>query len=260
MRLRVALVLALCFGELVTGADLVAQEVSFTPRMDAIDDNPRQKRPKSVVETPVVTPKPQAVYSFARFAPKLKLVCERLRVEGRNQRVYDVAKQALAEDQDCASCRALYRQFVLLCETKVDRSAKPLTPTPTVAPSATPDLKAGEFNPLSKFDGKDDNTPTPTVTPTPEPPQPVRYPSTELIDVLSRLSAEMYDFEPGSGSTFVALKAVVDRLLQVNGLTPGERDYFSVFGGFMLAAWEGRPESPLEVAPVSPTEVAELFQ
>jgi hypothetical protein len=147
-----------------------------------------------------------------------------------------------------------------LCEVKSDKSAKVATPTPSAVPTATPDPKPGEFNPLSKFDGKDDNTPTPTATPTPEPAKPARYPSTELVDLLSRLSAEMYEFEPGNGSTFVALKAVVDRLLQVNELTPGERDYFSVFGGFLLAAWEGRPESPLEVAPVSPTEVAELFQ
>ncbi len=87
-----------------------------------------------------------------------------------------------------------------------------------------------------------------------------RYPRTDLVEVLSLLSVELYEFGPGKGPVFDALKSLQDRLTGDPTLTAGERDYFGIVMAYLSAAWAGRPGSPLESATPSPEEIAELFQ
>jgi hypothetical protein len=87
-----------------------------------------------------------------------------------------------------------------------------------------------------------------------------RYPRTDLIEVLSLLSVELYEFGPGKGPVFDALKSLQDRLTGDPTLTAGEREYFGIILTYLSSAWAGRPGSPLESATPSPEEIAELFQ
>lgn len=221
---------------LAVAVDGFAQEVSFTPRFDGIDES---RRKRSGTPTPGAATTQQKVYSFARFNGLFWVMCNGLEAEGRRARVFEVAKVGLAEELDCSSCRALYRQFIQACgPTK--------SPKPKVKPKRAPSAESGA----------DEDT----VAPVPTPPPPARFPRTDVVDAASRLSAGLYELEPGAGSTFNAVKNFESRLLHQKDLSPGERDYFGVLTTYLLAGWDGRPDSPLTQKKLSKEDIAELFQ
>jgi hypothetical protein len=223
----------------------VAQEVSFTPRYDGV--SPGATRAK---RTPTATPEAaQApkLYSLSRFNVLFQQMCELLEADQRRDRVFEIAKSGVEEEQGCSSCRALLRQLVQSCAPKPSTKKTPPSDTPTprgdrgdAAPDAT-----GEEN-------------LPTEAPMGISPR--RYPRTDLVEVLSRLSSGLYEFSPGKGPVFEALKNLERRLMVGATLTPGERDYFGTVMAYLFSAWAGRPDSPLENPTPSPEEIAELFQ
>jgi hypothetical protein len=220
-----------------------AQEVSFTPRYDGIEES---RRKRSGTPTPSPASAQQKVYSFARFNGLFWIMCSGLEAEGRRARVFDVAKAGLAEELECSSCRALYRQFMQACGPT--KTAKPrVKPSPSTA-------KGGEGDGGGEDIVEDIVSATPTTTP------PARYPRTDVVDAASRLSAGLYELEPGAGSTFAAVKNFESRLLRQKDLTPGERDYFGVLATYLLAGWDGRPDSPLAPKKLSKEDIADLFQ
>jgi hypothetical protein len=169
-------------------------------------------------------------------------MCRLLEIEQRRQRVFLVAKVAAEDAQECSSCRALTRQIAQSCAPKA-RVNKEGTRSPT------PGEQGGDLAPANEHeDGKVDGK------------RLSRYPRTDLIEVLSRLSDGLYDFSPGQGPVFVALKSLEHRLLAAPDLTVGEKEYYGIVLAYLFSAWAGRPGSPLEIATPSPEEVAELFK
>jgi hypothetical protein len=290
-----ALCSVLALGALGVAQIAQAQEVSFTPRFDGIDQD---QKPLVRSTTAAAAPEHERkVYSFARFSPVFKDMCASLRLDQREKRVFEASSRGLAESGHCGTCRALYRQMVQWCKPE-STASKPLgknkptaAPSPTVAPTPGVEVDgenedaegAGEAentsaeevpeSPVGEGQSKDGDsseavseeapvpTPTAAVTATPAPtPQPARYPSTELLDALSRLSHDLYELEPGFGNTFVATQKLSQDLLQQKELTPAERDYYSIFSSYLLSAWEGRPGSPLDPRVRAKEDVSELFQ
>jgi hypothetical protein len=191
-----------------------SQDVSFTPRHDAISTEKKRPKRKS---TPIaeVNKAPQ-LYSLARYNLLFQEMCRLLDADMRRDRVYRVCKAAVEEEQGCSSCRALLRQIAQSCSSKTQ-------PKKTTA-------------------------------------QPRRYPRTDLVDVVSRLSEGLQEFGPGPGPVFDAVKSFESHLMGVGDLSPGERDYYGVLLTYFFSAWEGRPNSPLSAGTPSPSEIAELFQ
>jgi hypothetical protein len=284
-----------------------AQEAPFNPRFDATspesqnrnetrddEDEEQDEDEEEGEELPKPTATPgeateQKIFSFARFTSIFKDLCNSLRVDGREARLFEVSEKGLADRSSCGGCRALYRQVVFWCRPQesqqaVARKKNPTpTPTATVTPTATASDEedsqdvAGEEGIETEEKGGEEDAgessedadaveiePTkapPTATPSPSPtPQPARYPSTEVIDAVSRLSAGLYELEPGFGATFEAARTLSQQLLSQDELTAAERDYYALFSSYLLSAWEGRPDSPLDPRVQAREDVSELFQ
>lgn len=223
---------------------LVAQEVSFTPRYEGITPSPRRgKKIPTVTPEPVQAPK---LYSLARFNNRFQDMCGLLEADRRRERFFGVVKLAADEEKACSSCRALFRQLAQSCRPKLKAKREP-SPTVEVTQeqASTPDGQGALVRPVQEG--------APTIAPK-------RYPRTDLIEVLSLLSNELYEFGPGKGPVFDALKSLEARLTSEPTFTAGERDYFGIVMTYLFAAWAGRPGSPLESVTPSPEEIAELFQ
>ncbi len=221
-----------------------AQEVPFTPRHDAIspdsiraNSSTRAKKTQTVEVNPARAPK---LHSLARFNPLFMEMCQLLELEQRRERIQLVAKTASDDEQECPSCRAFARQIAQSCAPK-PRMKKATKRNALGEQAATPTSVAGDNN----HKGEDKLF--------------KRYPRTDLIDVLSRLSEALYQDSPGQGPGFTAIKSFERRLFAVPDLAIGEREYFGIVIAYLYSAWAGRPGSPLEIATPSPAEVAELF-
>jgi hypothetical protein len=300
-----ALVAALIGCALIQLQRAQAQEVSFTPRFDGVDQESNPvARPSEVQSSARISER--KIYSFARFSGLFKAVCTSLRADFRERRVFEVGARGLEESGECGTCRALHRQIAQWCKPEsVPRITQAIkeTPTPTPIPSAaaSPESEPDDGQQQDQGEAQGEQakgesaaeieepaepeevrvpseqqesaalenteqeeeapTPSPSPSPTPSPtPQPARYPSTELVDATSRLSQELYELEPGFGSTFDAVRKLAGALLEQQGLSPAERDYYSIFNSYLLSAWEGRPGSPLDPRVQAKEDVSELFQ
>ena len=214
-----------------------AQEVEFHPRYDGI---PVKKGSKgAATPTPRTDSSGGVIYSFARWKTGISDVCRLLELDRRRERVYRFVVSELKARPKSTSLRALLQEVKVDCAS---RSGVKPAPGPTLAPAGAP-------------------AETPEPAPTGEPaPASARYPSTELLNQLSALSAEMYERDAGAAGAFEAVNLFTGALLAQKDLTAAERDYFGIFRAFLLAAWEGRPGGPLEPTPVSREKIKELFQ
>jgi|GEM_PF-2423734 len=259
-----ALSLLLILGQLIFFMECgYCQEDTFTPRYDAI--SPEKKRPKKKATPQIDVKKSPPLYSMARYNLLFQEMCRLLEADARRDRVYRVSKEAVEEEQGCSSCRAFLRQMAQSCAPKA-KLKKVDTPAPTPTITANPEgAQAGEIRSAASSDSiAEPSQIAPEISETPDvaitEPQPRRYPRTDLVDVVSRLSDELHDFGPGPGSVFDAVKSFESHLIGVPDLSPGERDYYGVLLSYMFSAWEGRPDSPLSAGTPSPDEIAELFQ
>jgi hypothetical protein len=207
------------------------------------------------------------IYSFSRFSGDFKELCRLAEVDGRRERLYSVAAKGMLEEQGCPTCRALLKQIVSSCYVKatpaiVDTPNKEeVQAVVTEVAEATPGATLGgnlgvsaEVTAEATVSVTEANVKSDKTTAVAR-----RFPSTELVDRLSRLSLALYDFGPGSGAVFEALKSFERRLLFGGELTPGERDYFEVFFSYLFSSWSGRPGSPLDGRTPSPGELREMF-
>jgi hypothetical protein len=217
-----------------------AQEVSFTPRHDGISSE--RKRPRRTPTPEINVARAPQLYSLGRFNLLFQEMCRLLEAEGRRERIFLVAKDAAGDEHECPSCRALARQIAQSCAPKA-RAQKGVTP------DVTSEMDGGGSSRQSQVEGADDGGN-----------ERKRYPRTDLIDVLSRISGGLYEFSPGAGAVFDALRSYELRLLASPGLTVGERDYYGIVLTYLFSAWDGRPGSPLGSATPSPEEVADLVQ
>jgi hypothetical protein len=237
-----------------------AQEVAFTPRYDAV--SPDVKRVKKT-PTPVVdAARAPQLYSLGRFNTLFKEMCDLLELDNRREKIFLIAKQGAEDDKGCPSCRAFARQLSQSCAPKlrIKKISTPLPVTPVpVAPVPGGSLGV-EVSPVAE------ETTAPGANPAVEQVGDhtngalrVRYPRTDLVEVSSQLSRDLYEFSPGKGPVFDALKSFEVRMLTAPDLTLGEREYFSTLFAYLFSAWAGRPGSPLELGTPRPEEVLELF-
>lgn len=229
-----------------------AQEAPFKPRWDGVE---RSKRTRPAISTPdsSSTGENAAVYSFDRYSGKLREICNLMELDRRRERLGKVAFDDIRNGSPCKSCRALLKEVVEQCQYR-----KRVVLRPTPAPKATP--------PSEPSDGPGEQTPPPSTERTPSTATAIptdlgaaRYPRTDLLDRTSALSAEFYERDAGDGPTFESVKYFTDILIGQTDLTPAERDYFGIFATYLLSAWKGRDESPLEDAGPSREEVRALF-
>lgn len=201
-----------------------AQDVPFHPRLDGIE----HKSKKRSETTPISNSEIKEIYSFDRFSGSLKQVCDLLESDGRKTRVYEMARDRLRDPSLTKSYRALVKEVVLRCKPRLD---VPSDQSPRETPEA-------------------ESTPKPAA----------RYPSTALLDRVSALSSLMYERDAGIGPVFLATRELADNLRKETLNIPAERDYFAIFNEYLLSAWQGRPEAPLEPTQPSQTDIHSLFQ
>jgi len=201
-----------------------ADDVPFHPRFDGVE---RRKKAPAVL-TPLPEVDKREIYSFERFSPFVKQVCELLESDGRMTELYEMARVRSRDPSLSTSYRALLREIALRCKPKLE------LPTPS----------NGEQTPAAEI--------TPAAA--------QRYPSTALLDRVSALSSAMYERDPGNGPVFHAVRELADTLRKESLEVPGERDYFAIFNEYLLSAWHGRPEAPLEPTQPSQADIHSLFQ
>jgi hypothetical protein len=234
-----------CLVVLFIASTACAQDSSFNPRYDGLEDE------KGKAAAAATVAPPQGIYSFARFNYLFKALCEGLEAEGRRARVFEVSKAGLQQELDCTPCRAFYRQLIQTCAPPRWRWVQ-ATPTPSPTP-----IVAEEGDELPT---PEPTVPQPTPTPTPVGTPPARYPSAAVLDVASRLSVGLYEMDPGEGSPLQAVKSFEARIFGIKELTPGERDYFGVLSAYLLSAWAGREKQILEPKALEREDIADLFQ
>ena len=147
------------------------------------------------------------LYSFDRYEPKFRTICTRMEQDGRADKLAALAEVAMKQEQDGPSCKAFWRMIFDACrklkskQVTTKKQEEPLT----------------EATVLRQ-----------------------RYPAIDVIDATSALSSLMYADQPGLTPTLKTLKIVTDKLLSNPSLSTAERDYYTIFTTYLLAAWQGR--------------------
>ena len=147
------------------------------------------------------------LYSFDRYEPKFRTICTKMEQDGRADKLAALAEVAMKQEQDGPSCKAFWRMIFDACrkikskQVSTKKQEEPLT----------------EATVLRQ-----------------------RYPAIDVIDATSALSSLMYADQPGLTPTLKILKIVTDKLLSNPSLSTAERDYYTIFTTYLLAAWQGR--------------------
>ena len=240
-------VLSIVVVQFASVATARSQEVDFKPRWDGIE-KPKRARPPEKTPESIGDSRPAPVFSFERYAPRLREICNFLELDHRRDRLGKIAFDDVRSGSPCKSCRALLKEVVEQCQYR-----KKVVIRPTAAPKpaegtahVTPTPGSAENNAADKSGS--------------QAPQGARYPRTDLLDATSALSAEFYERDSGQGATFESVKYFADLIERQGDLSPAERDYFGIFTSYLLSAWMGRPDSPLEASEPSKEEIRELFQ
>lgn len=231
--------LSALLGQAATGCAAQAQEVDFNPRWDAVEKPKRVRTPENTLK-PELAGQVAPVFSFDRYSYRLREICNLMELDHRRERLGKIAFDDIRNGTPCKSCRALLKEVVEQCQYR-----KKVVIRPTAAPKSSPASAA--------------TTPNSPEKPEPEAPPSARYPRTDLLDATSSLSAEFYERDSGDGATFESVKHLVDIIVGQADLSPAERDYFGIFTAYLVSAWSGRPDSPLETSEPSKEEVRELF-
>ncbi len=237
------------------------------------DGGSAQELDEEPIFKPIIAPTPTrkptaapAVFSFARFEPNFRLLCEELEGDGRRERLVSIAvAETDRTDQTCISCRALWRSVLGGCAKIGPRpTPKPKvqkgSPTPANVGAAgggesSEDSEAGEI------DSAEGGTPTPLPpTPSPTPKPKARTPSTAAADTASRISVAAYALDPGDGGVHPAFEHLVSVVLATKDLTAAEREYFENLFTFLMAAWDGRDENEGGVRDTPAVDVDQFFE
>lgn len=194
-----ALLFTICF---ISKID--AQEVSFTPRFDTVEDSAIESHNDgSQVGLEA------HLYSFGRFRSEIDLVCAGLDGDKRTNRLVEISAEGSRVKGLTPTYRALLNEIASRCSATI-RSSKGTGQNRSVASSL--------------FDV----------------PYPSRWPSTETLDATSRLGAALYSYDKDTGTIFVALHRFSSLVLSYRGLSRGEIDYYGTFFKFLQGAWIGR--------------------
>lgn len=207
---------------------------------------------------PTPTPKPPApppIFSFGRFEDSFREMCAEMELDGRRARLVRIAEDQGDSEKVCISCRSLWRSIVSACGKL---GPKP-TPKPKKTKIKTPEATPAESEDSSATEAESGSDAIPSPSPSPTPPPHERYPSTALLDVVSRLSTEAYQADEGNGGILISLSNMVKVVRETKDLSAGERDYFDVLFTYLLAAWEGRIDSSTAPSPTPPADIEDFF-
>ena len=181
-------------------------------------------------------PKKRAIQSFGRFESNLKQMCAGLDLDGRRERLFNIATVQKKEERACPLCRSLWG---------------------TVAGACKPVLKKEP----PKKKKKDEEEVEAEPTPTPKPQIKQRYPAPVLLDLVSRMADGMYDAESDDQAVRRAVDSVVTAVMSASDLSIAERDYFETLFAFLTAPWEGREDLTHQRATPTPDpSVDEMFE
>jgi hypothetical protein len=248
---------------------LLGAGILLTIRGSSLAQDFEEPRIFNPIIAPTPTKKPAAapaVFSFARFEPNFRLLCEELEADGRRERLVAIAVvEADRADQDCISCRALWRTVIGGC-AKLGARPTPKVKAQVTSPTTPPGEKEGDVTDSAEEnsggEGVEENqTPTPAIpaaTPTSVPK--ARAPSTAAVDIASRISAAAYAQDPGAGGVYPAFKSLVSTVLSTKDLSVAEREYFDTLTTFLMAAWEGRDDTEGAARATPAVNVDEFFE
>jgi hypothetical protein len=189
------------------------------------------------------------VFSFGRFEAPLREICREMELDGRRTRLVQISEVERKGNADCASCRALWKSIYWACRDSAIVELKGNSKKNKTKPEAAKAAEEGEHA---------GDAPVPEPTPTPKPPQ--RYPTTAMLDLTSRLSVSLYNQDPGPGGYFKALQSFSNTLTRHPSLTPGERDYYSVFTTFLMASWADRASADDQGSSVKQHDLGSMFE
>jgi hypothetical protein len=181
-------------------------------------------------------PKKRAIQSFGRFESNLKQMCAGLDLDGRRERLFNIAIVQKKEERACPLCRSLWGTVAGAC--------KP-------APKKEPPKKKK----------KDEEEVEAEPTPTPKPQVKQRYPAPVLLDLISRMADGMYEAESDDKAVRRALDSIVTAVMSASDLSIAEREYFETLFAFLTAPWEGREDLTHQRATPTPDpSVDEMFE
>jgi hypothetical protein len=70
----------------------------------------------------------------------------------------------------------------------------------------------------------------------------------------------LYEKDGGDGVVFESVQFFADVLMKQDDLSPAEREYYGIFTAYLLSAWHGRPNSPIESPALLKEDVRTLFE
>lgn len=200
-------------------------------RAQSVDFNPVKEEKDSSEEGAEADEKQSTVFSFGRFEKGFRSLCSELEVDQRRTRIFLLAQSRAKDQNECPSCRALWRSVTTTCRQGKKEDAK--------APRSKKKTKkndAGEGAEPTEVE------PTPTPEPTPTAVPAARMPSTVVLDNASLLSTAFYEADPRKGGIFQAISNFTTVLLSQPDLSVAEKDYYGILTTYLLAAWEGREQ------------------
>lgn len=214
---------------LCVSCEVLAQEVSFTPRFDSIDADTKYGRTESQLESDNSRSSAGALYSFGRFQAQIDWICEGMQSDLRASRLAEIAAESLQSESLAPTARALLKEFESRCGSRMRT--------------------------LRRVRSRDDTPKT-----LHDVPYPSRFPSTETLDATSRLSVALYSQAKGGGGMYVAVRRFSSIVLSYRGLNRGEIDYYSTFFKFLEAAWMDRKQTDQYQRLATREESNNLFQ
>jgi hypothetical protein len=265
-----SLVRRLCVEALLVVATVIGSSLPFAWAQDDFF--------KPVFEaTPTIKKheKGTAIFSFARFEPDFKGMCKGLEEDGRRERIVAIAEVGVKKEKECITCRSFWKMIVAACGKLGPR------PTPTPKPKKTRRGKDAEEaetagatqeakpeTPQVSTNEPQTGEPTNAVAvPTSATPpaatgkgRQVRYPSTEVLDEVSRVSSEIYALDSGDGQVAEMVRYFAKTVRETPGLSIVEREYYDIFLTYLLAAWSGRVDATRKPPPTPAAELDAFFE
>jgi hypothetical protein len=168
--------------------------------------------------------KARAFKGFGAYKGRVKKMCKLIGEDGHSEWFAVTSKRYANSMKDCAPCRSMYAMLAGSCLAGKTKLVIKKTPLP-------------------KVEKADANKEIPTSVPTKSEvklKQPAWDPSTELLDIVSRVFSEMSDDKEVAEENFRAVKHLTDQMLMDKTLSNARASYFKTLSRFMLTPFEIR--------------------
>lgn len=205
--------------------------------------------------------KEREIFSFSRFESEFSAICVEMEEDGRRERFAKIAEDASHGSSDCVSCRALWRTILAACQKREKSHPTPAKEGgPAVEKELVEDLKNGD---IDKNEVREEVVSPEVLNSGHMSPKRIageRHPSTLLLDLVSRLSSEAFDLDPGGGGVSETFRYLAGVVRETKDLTDSEREYYDTVLLYLLAAWDGRVDESKLPPPTPGEEVDDFFR